>query len=56
MNWQIFDTEGNLFVTGKNNINGKKVSRAIHGYENKHSLGILLIQGEKKLMYIFWLK
>ena len=24
MNWEIFDTEGNLFITGKNIINGKK--------------------------------
>ena len=34
MNWQIFDSEGNLFVPGKNIINGKKVYRDIYGEEN----------------------
>ena len=34
MNWQIFDSEGNLFVPGKNIINGKKVYRDIYGGEN----------------------
>ena len=51
MNWQIFDTEGNLFVTGKNKINGKKVYRDIYAGENENSLGILLVQGEKKAFF-----
>ena len=51
MNWEIFDSEGNLFVTGKNNINGKKVSRDIYIGENHNSLGILLFQGDKKAFF-----
>ena len=51
MNWQIFDTEGNLFVTGKNNINGKKLYRDIYEGENQNSLGILLFQGDKKAFF-----
>ena len=51
MNWEIFDTEGNLFVTGKNIINGKKVYRAIYSGDNENSLGILLLQGDKKAFF-----
>ena len=51
MNWQIFDTEWNLFVTGKNKINGKKVYRDIYAGENENSLGILLFQGDKKAFF-----
>ena len=38
MNWQIFDIEGNLFITGQRNYSG----------ENQNSLGVLLFQGDKK--------
>ena len=51
MNWQIFDTEGNLFITGKNKKDGKKVYRDIYEGENENSLGILLIQGNKKAFF-----
>ena len=51
MNWQIFDSEGNLFITGKNNKDGKKVYRDIYPWENENSLGILLIQGDKKAFF-----
>ena len=51
MNWQSFVTEGNLFVTGKNIINGKKVYRDIYTGENQNSLGILLFQGDKKAFF-----
>ena len=51
MNWEIFDSEGNLFVPGKNIINGKKVYRDIYFNENHNSLGILLFQGEKKAFF-----
>ena len=51
MNWEIFDTEGNLFITGKNIINGKKVYRDKYDGENFNSLGILLFQGEKKAFF-----
>ena len=51
MNWEIFDSEGNLFVPGKNIKNGKKLYRDKYAWENKNSLGILLIQGEKKAFF-----
>ena len=51
MNWEIFDTEGNLFITGKNEKDGKKVYRDIYEGENENSLGILLIQGNKKAFF-----
>ena len=51
MNWEIFDSEGNLFVTGKDSINGKKMYRDIYTGENENSLGILLFQGEKKAFF-----
>ena len=51
MNWEIFDSEGNLFVTGRNNTSGKKVYRDIYEEENQNSLGILLFQGEKKAFF-----
>jgi hypothetical protein len=51
MNWEIFDTEGNLFITGKNIINGEKVYRDIYTGENQNSLGILLFQGDNKAFF-----
>ena len=51
MNWEIFDSEGNLFITGQNSINGKKIYRDIYKGENENSLGILLFQGEKKAFF-----
>ena len=51
MNWEIFDSEGNLFVTGQNEKNGKKVYRDIYKGENENSLGILLFQGNKKAFF-----
>ena len=49
MNWQIFDSEGNLFVTGQKNKDG--VYRDIYPWENENSLGILLYQGDKKAFF-----
>ena len=46
-NWEIFDSEGNLFITGENN-NDNKVYRDIYTGENQNSLGVLLTQGNKK--------
>ena len=51
MNWEIFDTEGNLFITGKNIINEEKVYRDIYTGENQNSLGILLFQGDNKAFF-----
>ena len=51
MNWEIFDSEGNLFVTGQNNKEGQKVYRQIFKGDNENSLGILLIQGDKKAFF-----
>ena len=48
MNWEIYDTDGNLFITGQNIKDGKKVFREIYHGENANSLGILLFQGNKK--------
>ena len=48
MNWEIFDSEGNLFVTRQNNKSGKKVYRDIYKRGNENTLGLLLFQGEKK--------
>ena len=50
MNWEIFDSEGNLFVTGKTN-NDKKVYRDIYPGENQNCLGVLLTQGNKKAFF-----
>ena len=50
-NWEIFDTNGNLFITGQNIKDGKKVSRDIYVTENLNSLGILLCQGNKKAFF-----
>ena len=45
INWQIFDKEGNLYITGQS-----KLPRDIYTYsgENQNSLGILFFQGNKK--------
>ena len=51
MNWEIFDTDGNLFVTVQNIKDEKKLSRAIYGGENCHSLGVLLFKGNKKAFF-----
>ena len=51
LNWEIFDTEGNLFVTGKNIKDGKKTTRGIYSTDNENSLGILLFQGNKKAFF-----
>ena len=50
MNWEIFDSEGNLFITGKTN-NDKKVYRDIYPGENQNCLGVLLTQGIKKAFF-----
>ena len=50
MNWEIFDSEGNLFITGKKN-GEKKVYRDIYTNENQNSLGVLLKQGAKKAFF-----
>ena len=46
MNWQIFDVEGNLYITGKS-----KLQRDIYHGENENSLGVLLFQGNKKAFF-----
>ena len=51
MNWEIFAIDGDLFVTGQNIKDGKKVSRDIYAGENENSLGILLFQGNKKAFF-----
>ena len=50
MNWEIFDSEGNLFITGKNN-GKKKIYRDIYTNENQNSMGVLLKQGTKKAFF-----
>ena len=50
MNWEIFDSEGNLFITGKNN-GKKKIYRDIYTNENQNSMGVLLKQGAKKAFF-----
>ena len=54
-NWEIFDSEGNLFITGQNNNNNneKKIYRDIYLNENENSLAVLLIQGNKKAFF-YW--
>ena len=52
INWEIFDSEGNLFVTEENEKNNKnKIYRDIYTNENQNSLGILLTQGNKKAFF-----
>ena len=46
MNWQIFDIEGNLYITGKSTL-----QRDIYSGENQNSLGVLLFQGNKKAFF-----
>ena len=46
-----YDTEGNLFITGQNNKEGEKVYRQIFKGDNDNSLGIFLIQGDKKAFF-----
>ena len=49
LNWEIYDSEGNLFVTGENK-NEKKIYRDIYTGENQNSLCVLLTQGNKKVI------
>ena len=51
MNWEIFDTEGNIFITGQNGKDGKKVYRDTYTGDNQNSLGLLLYQGDKKAFF-----
>ena len=46
MNWEIFDSEGDLFITGQN-----KAQRLYSYTENQNSLGILLFQGNRKAFF-----
>ena len=46
MNWEIFDSEGDLFITGQN-----KAPRLYSITENQNSLGILLFQGNRKAFF-----
>ena len=50
MNWEIFDTEGNLFITEETKKE-KKIYRDIYTNENQNSLGVLLTQGNKKAFF-----
>ena len=52
MNWEIFDSEGNLFIIGKNfDKSGAKLYRQIISNDNDQSLGILFTQGAKKAFF-----
>ena len=52
MNWEIFDSEGNLFIIGKNADKlGKKLYRQIISDDNEQSLGILFTQGKRKAFF-----
>ena len=46
MNWQIFDVEGNLYITGQSQL-----PRDTYSLENQNSLGVLLYQGNKKAFF-----
>ena len=50
VNWEIFDTNGNLFSPEINTKN-KIIYRDIYDNENCNSLGVLLIQGNKKAFF-----
>ena len=49
MNWEIFDSEGNIFIPLENKVNKK--FRDIYKGENQNSLGVLLTQGNKKAFF-----
>ena len=51
LNYQIFDSKGNLFVPGENVNDENKCYRAKYKDENDNSLGILLFQGNKKAFF-----
>ena len=42
MNWEIFNTEGNLFFPGQLDKDGNKIFRDTYTGDNQNSLGILL--------------
>ena len=50
LNWEIFNSEGNLFIP-ENNKSEKKIYRDIYTGENQNSLGVLLFQGNKKAFF-----
>ena len=51
MNWEIFNTEGNLFFPGQLDKDGNKIFRDAYTGDNQNSLGILFYQGNKKAFF-----
>ena len=51
INWEIFDKNGNLFIPDMNKDDKEIIYRDIYEYENCNSLGVLLIQGNKKAFF-----
>jgi len=51
MNWEIFDKNGNLFIPGIVQDENEIIYRDIYDYENCNSLGVLLIQGNRKAFF-----
>ena len=51
MNWEIFDANGNLFIQTITNDENQITYRDIYDNENSNSLGVLLIQGNKKAFF-----
>ena len=51
MNWEIFDVNGDLFIPGLNEEGNKIIQRDIYEGENHNSLGVLLLQGNKKAFF-----
>lgn len=51
MNWEIFDTTGNLFIPSITKEENDVIYRDILDLENCNSLGVLLIQGNKKAFF-----
>jgi hypothetical protein len=53
MNWEIFDTTGNLFIPSITKEENDVIYRDILDLENCNSLGVLLIQGNKKSIFLW---
>ena len=51
MNWEIFDVNGNLFIPRINEDGNEIIQRDIYEGENHNSLGVLLLQGNKKAFF-----
>ena len=51
MNWEIFDINGNLFIPSLIHDDNQIILRDVYDSENCNSLGVLLIQGNKKAFF-----